>query len=65
MTTKMDYSKITNISVQGIDYSDYPDFSDSYIDSAEYDGLEMTEEQLHEINDDSDFVYQSTINQIH
>jgi len=60
----MKYELITNIVCAGIDYSDYPDFCDSYIDSAEYEGKEMTEEQLDEINDDSDFVYQAVMNQI-
>ncbi len=53
----MDYKKISNIEVQGIDYRDYPDFVDAYIGYAEYDGKEMTDEQLDEINDDYDFVY--------
>ena len=61
----MKYELITNIVCDGIDYSDYPDFCDSYIDSAEYDGKEMTQEQLDEINEDSDFVYQAVMNQIH
>ena len=53
----MDYNKISNIEMGGIDYSDYPEFCDAYIGSAEYDGKEMTDEQLDEINDNSDFVY--------
>ena len=54
----MDYSKITNIEFDGIDYDDYPDMVDAYIVYAEYDGVEMTAEQLDKINDDSDFVYE-------
>jgi hypothetical protein len=53
----MDYEKISDIEMGGIDYSDYPDFCDAYIESAEYNGKEMTSEQLDEINDDGDFVY--------
>lgn len=55
--TKLDYSKISNVEVDGIDMSDYPDFCDSFISYAEYDGIEMTEEQLHELNKDSNFIY--------
>ena len=61
----MDYSKITNIEVDGIDHSDYPDFCDAYIYSAEYDGVEMTDEQLDELNEDSEFVHDCVYNQLY
>jgi hypothetical protein len=54
---KLDYSKIDNIKVDGIDYSDYPDFCDAYIASADYDGRAMTDEELDLLNEDYDFVY--------
>jgi len=47
---KLDYSKIDNIKVDGIDYSDYPDFCDAYIASADYDGRAMTDEELDLLN---------------
>ena len=55
----MDYSKITNVEIEGIDFRDYPDFCDAYIVSADYDGVPMTQEQLDEINEDSQYVYDS------
>lgn len=55
----MNYDKITNVVVGGIAYDDYPDFCDAYIESADYDGTPMTQEQLDELNDDVDFVYQA------
>ena len=58
---KFDYSKISNIQFDGIDHSDYPDYCDAYIVSADYDGVEMTEAQLEEINEDGDFVYEKLI----
>lgn len=61
----MDYSKITNIEVDGIDFNDYPDFVDAYIYSAEYNGVEMTEEQLDELNEDSEFVHDCVYNQLY
>ena len=60
----MDYLKITNVEVEGIDLNDYPDFSDAFIASAEYDGVDMTEEQLDEINDCYDFVHECVMHQI-
>lgn len=62
---KLDYSKIDNIEVDGIDYADYPDFCDAYIASADYDGREMTDEELNLLNDDSDFVYSAVENYLY
>jgi hypothetical protein len=53
----MDKKKINNIELDGIDYGDYPDFSDAFILSADYDGEPMNDEQLEELNEDSDFIY--------
>tara|TARA_R110000744_G_scaffold14533_1_gene41321 strand:- start:1616 stop:1873 length:258 start_codon:yes stop_codon:yes gene_type:complete len=61
---KLDYSKIDNIDIDGIDYKDYPDFCDAYIESADYDGVPMTSQQLDSINDDSDFRYEAVMNHI-
>ena len=55
---------ITNVVVEGIDPHDYPDFCDAFIASADLDGQPMTEQQLEELNQDTEFVYQQVINQI-
>jgi hypothetical protein len=60
----LDYSKITNIEFDGIDHRDYPDYCDAYITNADYDGVEMTEEQLQLLNEDSMFVYDTLIEKI-
>ena len=56
---KLDYSKISDVEVDGIDMGDYPDFCDAFISYAEYDGREMTAEELDILNDDGDFVYEA------
>ena len=61
----MDYSKIDNVEIDGIDTNDYPDFVDAYIASADYDGVPMTDEQLDEVNDNSDFVYDCLQNHLY
>ena len=61
---KIDYSKISNVEVDGIDTSDYPDFSDAFISYAEYDGEEMSEEMLEELNNDSSYVYEKVQDRI-
>lgn len=56
---------IDDVQVEGIDYSDYPDFCDAYIESAiiEDNGefRDATDKELDEINDDRDFVYSKVI----
>jgi len=61
---KLDLNKVSNVVVEGIDYDDYPDFSDAYISEADYDGIPMTEEQLEELNENSEFVHESVFEQI-
>ena len=53
----MDYKKITDVVLDGIDFEDYPDFCDAYIVSADYDGEPMSDDQIDKLNEDSDFVY--------
>lgn len=60
---KIDVNKLENIEVDGIDTGDYPDFVDAFISYAEIDGVELTDEQLDELNDDyPDLVYDCVIN---
>jgi hypothetical protein len=54
---KLDYSKIEDVEIDGIDYRDAPDFCDAYIASATYDGRPMTEDELEVLNEDGDYVY--------
>jgi hypothetical protein len=59
---KLNYSLISNIEFKGINHRDYPDYCDAYIVSAEYDGEEMTQEQIEML--DADFVYEKLMEQI-
>jgi hypothetical protein len=61
---ELDYSKISDVELDGIDTRDYPDFCDAYVVSATYDGREMTEEELDALNDDSEYVYDLVIEQV-
>jgi hypothetical protein len=62
---KLDYNKIDNIEFDGIDHNDYPDYCDAYITSADYDGIPMSDEQLDELNENSDFVYEKLMDYLH
>ena len=55
---KLDYSKISDVEVDGINFKDFPDFCDAYISAASYDGREMTEDELDVINADFDYVHE-------
>ena len=58
----LDYSKLADIEVDGIDTSDYPKFCDAYICGGSYklnDGSyrDLTDAEINELNNDGDFVY--------
>ena len=57
----IDTTKVTDVEIEDVMLSDFPDFCDAYIASATYDGRDMTEEELEELNDDTDFVYKAVI----
>lgn len=57
-TEILNYSKIDNIAFDDIDYGDYPKFTDAYIDSADYDGEPMNDDQIDMLNDNSEFVHE-------
>ena len=61
----LDYSKISNVSIDGIDFNDYPDFCDAYVDTADYDGRPMTDEEIEKLNEDSEFVSEKVFAQIY
>ena len=54
--TKFNKKLIDNIEVEGIDHRDYPEYVDAFISSADYDGVEMTDEQLDKLNEDYELV---------
>ncbi len=60
MTTeiKFDYTKITNVVIDDIDWADAPDFCDAYISSCDFYGQPMSEKLLDELNNDRDYVYE-------
>lgn len=62
--SKIDFSKISNVVVSGIDFEDYPDFCDAYIVSADYDGVPMTDLEIDELNQDGEFVNESVFKQV-
>jgi hypothetical protein len=58
-------AQITNIDLDGIEPWDAPDYVDAYIDSASVDGRKATDEELDQMNDDGQFVYDQLEAQIY
>ena len=57
-------SKIDNIVFDGIDTSDYPDFTDAFILSADYEGEKMSDEELDKLNQYGDFVHERLLDSL-
>ena len=63
--TKFNFKLISNVSLGGVDFSDHPDYCDAFIESADYDGKEMTDEQLDELSEDYELVSELVWNNLH
>ena len=63
--SKFNYELLDNITIDGIDHRDHPDYCDAFIDSADYDGKEMTDEQLDELNEDYELVHELVWDKLH
>ena len=53
----MSYTKYDNIEIEDIDPRDHPDYCDAFIASADYNGVSLTDEQLDELNEDSELIH--------
>ena len=63
--TKVEYTKSTNVVRDGLHHWDYPDYCDAFIDSADYDGKEMTDEQLDDLNEDYELIHELVWDNLH
>lgn len=62
--SEINLNQVENIEFQNIDHSDYPDFSDAYISYAELNGVPLTDEQLDDLNENSNFVYEKVMERL-
>ncbi len=62
----INFKNITVIDM-GWEPDQYPEFEDTFIIEAEFKdtGIELTDEQVEELNDNSDFVYEELQNFLH
>lgn len=61
----IDTKKVQVIEFEGIDHGDYPDYCDAFITRAEYEGRELTENEIEEISEDLFFVYDSLMSYLY
>tara|TARA_R110000851_G_scaffold46355_3_gene112810 strand:+ start:2910 stop:3107 length:198 start_codon:yes stop_codon:yes gene_type:complete len=50
----MNIKHLEDIQLGGVAMYDYPDFCDAYVESASFNGVELTDEQLDKLNEDND-----------
>lgn len=60
----MNLENIQNIEMDGIDTTDYPDFCDAFIVSADYEGRKLTDKEIDALNENSCFIYECVLKQI-
>jgi len=61
---EIDFTKIDNIEFADVDHSDYPDYSNAYIQSADYMGEPMNGWLLDRINEDRQFIHEKLIDDL-
>lgn len=58
----IDTTEVNNIIFGGIDNSDHPDYCHAYIQSADYKGEPMDDQDLNDLNEDhSEFVHEQLL----
>ena len=64
----LDYSRIDDVEIEGINHDDYPDYCDAYVSKAGYDDpkhgyRQLTDDELESL--DADWVYRQVEKWIH
>ena len=57
----IDYKNLGDIVIDGIDTKDYPDFCDAFISYAAYPDRPLTDIELVEVNENSEFIYEKVM----
>ena len=62
---EIDFSKISNVDIDGIDHKDAPDYCDAFIGSCDYMDRIATDEELDLINENSEFIHEQVYNHLY
>lgn len=55
---KLKANELENVQIEGLDYSDAWDFCDAFVASADVNGTPLTDDQLEDLNENPDLVYE-------
>ena len=56
---QIDTRKLENVVMADVQMFDFPDFVDAYVEYAEINGVELTDAQYDEVNENYEFLQQS------
>jgi hypothetical protein len=56
---QLDTRKLENVVMADVQMYDFPDFVDAYVEYAEINGVELTDAQYDEVNENYEFLQQS------
>ena len=56
---QLDTRKLENVVMADVQMFDFPDFVDAYVEYAEINGIELTDAQYDEVNENYEFLQQS------
>ena len=56
---QLDTRKLENVVMADVQMYDFPDFVDAYLEYAEINGVELTDAQYDEVNENYEFLQQS------
>ena len=56
---KLDVRKLENVVMADVQMFDFPDFVDAYVEYAEINGVELTDAQYDEVNENYEFLQES------
>ena len=56
---QLDTRKLENLVMADVQMFDFPDFVDAYVEYAEINGVELTDAQYDEVNENYEFLQQS------
>ncbi len=56
---KLDVRKLENVVMADVQMYDFPDFVNAYVEYAEINGVELTDDQYDEVNENYEFLQQS------
>jgi len=56
---QLDTRKLENVVMADVHMFDFPDFVDAYVEYAEINGVELTDAQYDEVNENYEFLQQS------